>query len=278
MVLVRAGHYDPRMNRTSTVGSLLRDWRLRRRLSQLALACEAHISTRHLSFVETGRAKPSRELLLQLGEQLELPLRERNGLLLAGGYAPCFAEHAWTDAQLAAAREAVQRVLSAHDPYPALAIDGHWNLLQSNAMAQRLLSAVAPPLLQAPINVMRISLHPQGLAPAIVNLGTWRAHLLERLRRQVQHSGDPRLAALHAELSAYPRLPDEVAVPTPAYSPADDVVALLHFRTPVGELALFSTLTTFGTPQDITLSEVALEAFYPADAVTAERLRVLASM
>jgi transcriptional regulator with XRE-family HTH domain len=264
------------MNKTATVGSLLRDWRQRRRLSQLALACDAQISTRHLSFVETGRARPSRELLLQLGEQLELPLRERNKLLLAGGYAPCFAEHAWSDEQLAAAREAVQRVLSAHDPYPALAIDGHWNLLQSNAMAQRLLSGVAPELLIPPINVLRISLHPQGLAPAIVNLGSWRGHLLDRLRRQVQHSGDPLLTVLLDELSAYPRLPGEIAGPATGYSLAQDVVALLHLRTAVGELALFSTLTTFGTPQDITLSEVALEAFYPADAVTAERLRELA--
>jgi transcriptional regulator with XRE-family HTH domain len=264
------------MNQTATVGTLLRDWRQRRRLSQLALACEAQISTRHLSFVETGRAKPSRELLLQLGAQLDLPLRERNKLLLAGGYAPCFAENAWSAEQLAAAREAVQRVLSAHDPYPALAIDGHWNLLQSNAMAQRLLSGVAPQLLAQPINLLRISLHPLGLAPAIVNLSSWRDQLLDRLQRQVQHTGDQVLAELLAELSAYPRLPGEVAGPATGYSLANDVAALLHFRTAVGDLALFSTLTTFGTPQDITLSEVALEAFYPANAVTAQRLRELA--
>jgi transcriptional regulator with XRE-family HTH domain len=262
------------MNAIPAPGELLRDWRRRRRLSQLELAGEAEISTRHLSFVETGRSRPSRELILHLGSLLELPLRERNRLLLAAGFAPQFAENALSSAALQRAHEAVQRVLEAHQPYPALAVDRHWNLLLSNRPAQRLLQGIAPHLLTPCPNVLRISLHPQGLAPAIINLGEWRHHLLHRLRRLATGSGDPQMAELLEELSGYPPLADEQAGATHE-SPMPDVVVLFRLRSPLGELALFSTITLFGTPTDITLSELALEAFYPADAATAERLRAL---
>ena len=258
------------------IGSLLREWRQRRRLSQLELALQAEVSTRHLSFVETGRARPSRELVLHLAELLQLPLRERNRWLLSAGFAPAYAETALDDPALEAAREAVRRVIELHSPYPAVAVDRHWNLQMANGCAQALLGGVAPELLQAPANVLRLSLHPQGLAPQIINLRQWRQHLLARLRRQVQDSGDPALAALLEELAAFPSLPHEQAPHGTPESPAPDVLMLFRLHSPVGELALFSTLTVFGTPVDITLSELALECFYPADAETDRRLRALA--
>ncbi len=264
------------MEASSTpVGALLRGWRQRRRLSQLDLAGNARISTRHLSFVETGRAKPSCELILHLGELLDLPLRARNQLLLAGGFAPRFAEQQLSSAALQQAHQAVQRVLEAHDPYPALAVDRHWNLLLSNRMAQRLLHGVAPELLTPVANMLRISLHPLGLAPQIINLGQWRRHLLARLRRMVAAADDPILAALLQEVAGYPTVPGESAAGD-TDSPVPDVVMLFRLRSPLGELALFGTVTVFGTPTDITLSELMLEAFYPANAQTAERLRALA--
>lgn len=249
-----------------TVGSLLRDWRQRRHLSQLDLACEAEISTRHLSFLENGRARPSREMLLHLAERLEVPLRERNALLVAGGFAPLFAEHALDAPELSAAREAVQRVIDGHTPYPALAVDRHWQLVLANAAARRFLADVPAFLLQGRPNVLRISLHPEGLAPRIANLAEWRRHLLERLRRQIAHTGDPALVELHRELAAYPAPTED----DPANgSPWNGVVVPLRYRSPAGELALFSTITVFGTAVDITLSELAVEAFFPADTHTA---------
>ena len=263
------------MNNADPVGTLLRDWRQRRRLSQLDLAVDAQISTRHLSFIETGRSRPSRGLLLHLSELLALPLRERNRLLLAAGLAPQFVEHELSAAPLQPALDAVQHVLRAHDPYPALAVDRHWNLRLCNRMAELLLSAIPAELREPKLNVVRVSLHPQGLAPMIINLGEWRRHVLTRLRRQVVDSGDPVLADLLQELLRYPSLPGE-DVPGGYDSPAPDALVLLRLRSPLGELALFSTITVFGTPVDITLSELALESFYPADAVTGERLRTLA--
>lgn len=267
--------YDACME-TQTIGPLLRHWRTRRRRSQLDLALDAAVSTRHLSFVETGKSLPSRELLLRLGAVLELPLRERNRLLLAAGYAPHYPEHRLDEPELACALEAVRQVLAAHAPNPAVAVDRHWNLVLANAPAGRLLAGVSPDLLAVPANVLRITLHPQGLAPAIVNLGEWRAYLLARLRRLVDQSGDPVLEALLKELTGYPPLPDEDQ-PGGYDSPLPDVIALFRLRSPVGELRLFSTITVFGSPGDITLSELALEAFFPADAETAERLRLLAA-
>ncbi len=262
------------MESQPAVGALLRDWRLRRRRSQLDLALDARVSPRHLSFVESGRARPSRGLLLSLGDVLDLPLRERNRLLLAAGFAPHFPEHRLASPVLAGARDAVERLLDAHAPFPALAVDRHWNLQLANRPAQRLLSGVAEHLRSPVANMLRISLHPEGLAPLIDNLGEWRRHLLARLRKLVAATADPGLAQLLAELSSWPALPGETQ-PVRDESPLPEVMVLFRLRTPLGELALFSTVTTFGTPLDLTLSELMLESFYPADAATAERLRQL---
>jgi transcriptional regulator with XRE-family HTH domain len=252
------------------VGGLLREWRQRRHLSQLDLACEAEISTRHLSFVETGRASPSREMVLNLAERLEVPLRERNSLLVAAGYAPVFPERPLNDPALRAARRAIDLVLAGHEPYPALAIDRHWTLIASNKALAPLLAGVAPALLHAPVNVLRLSLHPDGVAPRIANLREWRSHLLERLRRQIDIAPDPTLLDLMKELRGYP-VPKGAGIidGTTEYA---GVVVPLRLMSGAGILSFFSTTMVFGTPVDITLSELALESFFPADAATAETL------
>jgi len=255
---------------SAEVGGLLRAWRMRRRLSQLDLALEADISSRHLSFLETGRARPSRDMILRLCDHLSLPLRERNALLLAAGFAPVFPQRALDDPALAAERAAIDMILAGHEPYPALAVDRHWTLVTMNRAVGPLLAGVDPELLTAPINVLRVSLHPSGLAPRIRNLAEWRAHLLARLHQQIDVSGDPTLAGLLRELSAYPapagRSPDvgSGAAVVPLELDANGTV-----------LSLFSTTTVFGTPIDVTLAELAIEAFYPADAATGERLRAM---
>jgi transcriptional regulator with XRE-family HTH domain len=258
---------------TRPVGDLLREWRQRRRLSQLDLACEAEISSKHLSFLETGRSLPSRDMVLHLAEQLDIPLRERNVLLLAAGYAPVFAERQLADPALDAARTAVDLVVAGHDPYPAFAVDGHWNVVTANAAMMSLCTAADASLLRPPVNMLRFSLHPAGLAPRIVNLGQWRAHLLERLRRQISLTADPILVELMTELRTYPD-PDagSPGAPTAGQDYAG-IVTPLHLAVEGGVLALFSTTTTFGTPRDITLAELALECLYPADPATAEALR-----
>jgi transcriptional regulator with XRE-family HTH domain len=256
-------------------GEHLRTWRQRRRMSQLDLASEADISTRHLSFVETGRAAPSREMVLRLAERLDVPLRERNALLVAAGYAPMYRERALDDPALGAARAAVQLILRSHEPYPALAVDRHWNLVAHNAVVPRLLAGLDPALLAPPPNVLRLSLHPQGLAPRIVNLGQWRHHLFERLRQQVHATGDPQLQALEQELRGYPVPPG--ADRTRLEGEVLGIAVPLRLRTPAGELNLISTTTIFGTPVDVTLQELALETFFPGDPATAEALRVLAA-
>jgi transcriptional regulator with XRE-family HTH domain len=263
------------MGAPQPVGDLLREWRRRRRMSQLDLALEAEISTRHLSFVESGRAQPSREMVLHLAERLEVPLRERNFLLVAAGFAPVFRERALHDPALASARKAIDLVLQGHEPYPALAIDRQWTMVASNAAVARLVGGADPSLLQPPINVLRLSLHPKGVAPRVANLPEWRAHLLERLRRQIEVSGDPVLADLLAELQAYPVAASSQKA-APASTELAGVVVPLQLVTEGGTLSLFSTTTVFGTPVDVTLSELALECFYPADAATAEALRGLA--
>jgi len=251
------------------VGEQLREWRQRRRLSQLDLACDAEISTRHLSFLETGRATPSREMLLRLAERLQVPLRERNALLLAAGFAPMFKERGLDDPELQVARGVVERVLAAHAPYPALAVDRHWHLALANAAVAPLLGGVAPELLEPPVNVLRLSLHPHGLAPRIVNFGEWRAHLLARMHAQVAASADPVLAALLRELADYP-------VPPPSGEPprheTGGIAVPFQLRTDDGVLSFLSTTTVFGTPVDITLAELALETFFPADEATARAL------
>jgi len=256
------------------VGTLIREWRQRRRLSQLDLACEADISTRHLSYVETGRSSPSREMLMHLAERLNVPLRERNMLLTAAGFAPLYRERPLTDPALDAARHAVDLVLKGHEPYPALAVDRHWTMLAHNRTVPLLLTDIDAELLKPPVNVMRLSLHPRGLAPRIVNLPQWREHLFMRLRGQIDASADAVLVDLLHELQSLP-LPDGVS---PAHGAAIDpslVAVPLLFRTPGGVLSFISTTTVFGTPVDVTLSELALETFFPADSHTAELLRRL---
>ena len=257
------------------LGALLREWRQRRKLSQLALALAADVSQRHLSFVESGRTRPSREMVLRLAAPLEVPLRERNRLLLAAGFAPSYPERRLDDPALVAARAAVERVLRAHEPYPALAVDRHWTLVAANRAVAPLLAGASATLLAPPVNVLRLSLHPDGVAPRIVNYGQWRTHLLERLRQQIAASGDDGLAALHDELRGYPPPARSRARRSPAA--ADDgagvFVPLQLAADDGGVLTFLSTTTVFGTPVDVTLAELALECFFPADDETAERLR-----
>lgn len=257
------------------VGDLLRGWRQRRRMSQLDLAVEAEISTRHLSFVETGRAQPSREMLLHLAESLDVPLRERNVLLTAAGYAPVFAERPLDDPALDAARRAVDLVLAGHEPFPALAVDRHWTLVAANQAVMRVMGDVAPALLQPPLNVLRLTLHPDGLAARIVNFAEWRGHLLARLRHQVDLSADLVLAELFHELAAYPVTRAQRGRVSHARSDGDMVVPF-QLHTDMGVLTFFSTTMVFGTPVDVTLAELAIESFFPADAATRETLRAMA--
>lgn len=250
---------------------MLREWRQRRRMTQLDLALEADISAKHLSFLETGRAQPSREMVLHLAESLDMPLRERNGLLIAAGFAPLFSERSLADPSLAKAREAIELVLKGHEPYPAVAVDRHWNVVSANKPVGVLMSAASAKLLAPPVNIMRLSLHPDGLASQIVNFHEVRAHLLARLKRQVELSGDAGLADLLREVSAYPK-PFRSVVPMREGN-ADDVLIRTILDTPAGRLSLFSTMTIFGSPVDVTLSELAIESFFPADSETAAILR-----
>ena len=272
-----ATKHKMRRTQPKAIGDLLREWRQRRRMSQLDLAMEAEISTRHLSFVETGRAQPSREMLLHLAERLEIPLRERNVLLTSAGYAPVFAERPLDDPALGAARQAIDLVLAGHEPYPALAIDRHWTLVAANNAVNLLLAGVAPALLAPPINVLRLTLHPDGLAPHISNLPEWRGHILARLRHQIDLSADPVLVELMRELSAFPVARTRPSWPKPESNHAQMVVPF-QLNTAVGLLTFFSTTMVFGTPVDITLSELAIESFFPADAETGEKLRALAAV
>jgi transcriptional regulator with XRE-family HTH domain len=260
------------MNATPPVGRLLREWRQRRRLSQLDFAAEAEISSKHLSFLETGRSQPSRDMLLRLAELLEVPLRERNAMLIAAGFAPMFAERSLSDPALKAARDAVELVLKGHEPHPALAIDRHWTMLAANSAVAALLGGVDPALLKPPVNVLRLSLHPDGVAPRIVNLAQWRAHLFARLRRQIDISADPVLSALLDELMEYPA---PAANAREARIDASSVVVPLQLAMEGAVLSFISTTTVFGTPIDVTLSELALESFFPADAATAAIVRAM---
>lgn len=225
--------------------------------------------------MESGRAQPSREMVLNLAERLDVPLRERNVLLVAAGFAPVFRERPLQDPALASARTAIDLVLKGHEPYPALAIDRHWTMVASNAAVARLIGDTDPSLLQPPVNVLRLSLHPKGVAPRIANLSEWRTHLLERLRRQIDVSADPVLVKLLDELQSYPAAGSSPRKAAPNTEFAS-VMVPLQFVTDAGTLSFFSTTTVFGTPVDITLSELALECFYPADAATAQALRALA--
>lgn len=252
------------MNTVRPVGDLLREWRQHRRMSQLSLACDADISTRHLSFVETGRAQPSRDMILHLADRLDVPPRQRNVLLVAAGFAPIFPARPLEDPALGPAWHAIQIILERQKPYPAFALDRHWGQVATNGALPGLYAGIAARLMEPPINVLRLSLHPEGLAPRIVNLAEWRAHLLDRLRRQIEITADPVLADLMEELARYPAGEDEAAA-HPA-SGSQSVLIPLRIATDAGVLSLFSTTTVFGTPVDVTLSELALELFFPADA------------
>jgi transcriptional regulator with XRE-family HTH domain len=252
------------------IGPLLRDWRRRRRLSQLDLANDATVSARHLSFVETGRSKPSRELVLHLAEHLSVPLRERNSLLLAAGYAPTYGQTPLDAAEMTPVRDALDSLLAGHQPFPAVVVDRRWDLVTANAPALSLLTeGVADELLAPPSNALRISLHPHGLAPRIANFPTWAAHLVDRVRREADLYGDPDLAALHDELCGYPGVAGSHEPPPVARQ----LFVPLVLHTGDRDLSFFSTVATFGTARDITVEELAIEAFYPADAATAEELR-----
>ena len=255
------------------IGSVLREWRERRRLSQLELALEAGVSTRHLSFVETGRSKPGRDMLLRILGQLEVPFREQNRLLLAGGHAPAFPERSLEDADLLPVRAALDQILAGHDPYPAVVVDRSWNFVAANSAMRDLIGDIEidPDLLEPPVNILRVGFHPRGLAPLVVNLGQWRAHFCQRLERQIAVTGDPELAALLAEILGYPTPPGE---PTPAPDPeAQEMLGPVRFRAPGGgELSFFGMFATFDTPFEVTTSELALELLFPADEATAEVL------
>src|SRR6201985_2913153 len=241
------------------IGDHLREWRQRRHLSQLDLAGDAEISARHLSFVETGRAAPSREMVLQLAERLEVPLREGNVWLVAAGFAPAFPQRSLDDPALKSARAAIDLVLKAHEPNPALAYDRHWNLVAANRMVMPLLKDVPPRLLGQPFNVLRLCFHPEALAARTVNLAEWCSHLLERLHRQCEATADPELIKLYQDLKAFP-------IPARSTPLSSDSVAIPFKLRHDGEtLSFFSTTMVFGTPVDITLSELALETFFPAD-------------
>src|ERR1043166_10008799 len=273
METARPARYLHAMASVRPIGDHLREWRQRRRLSQLDLALEADISTKHLSFLETGRAQPSRDMVLHLAERLDVPLRERNVLLVSAGYAPVFPQRGLEDPALQPARKAVDLVLKGHEPYPALAVDRHWTLVAHNAAIPPLLASASPKLMQALLNVLRRSLHPVGLAPRIEKPAEWRAHLLARLRQQIDVTADPVLTRLFDELAPYPAPGGAKAARVNVQQDYAGVVVPLRLRTDAGTLSFFSTTTIFGTPVDVTLAELAIESFFPADAASTDMLR-----
>ncbi|TCR67895.1 transcriptional regulator with XRE-family HTH domain [Rhizobium sp. BK376] len=268
--------YDPHMSVVSSerllpFGSMLRRWRQHRRLSQLEFAEAADSSARHLSYLETGRAKPSREMVLRLAECLDVPLRDRNRMLLSAGFAPAFEEHPLHD--LTSARLAIEQVINAHRPYPAFAVDRHWDIVLSNRVLPQLYVDVASPLLIPPVNVVRLMLHPDGMASRIVNLGQWRRHIISVLQHQIEARAEPGVRALLDEVISYPytSLGEERNASEGEYRFATP----LQIRTDLGTISFISTTTVFGTPTEVTLSELALEMLFPADAETVERVGLL---
>jgi transcriptional regulator with XRE-family HTH domain len=255
------------------VGSFLRDWRQRRRMTQLELALSAGISARHLSFVETGRSKPGRDMLLRVAEHLNIPYRERNQILLVAGHAPAFPERPLQDPALAPVRVAIDRILDAHEPFPGIAFDRGWNLVAANAPASMMVEGVDldPSLLEPPVNVLRLGLHPRGIAPYIVNLAHWRAHFLGRLAQQIVVTGDAELKTLMDELAKYPAGEgDGVGA---AESGVSEILGPVRVRVPAGgEWSLFGMFASFDTPFEVTTSELALELLFPADSATQEAL------
>ncbi|MCV7260955.1 helix-turn-helix domain-containing protein [Mycobacterium shimoidei] len=255
-----------------SVGALLREWRARRRVSQLDLSLGVGVSARHLSFIETGRSRPSAEMVLALADGLDIPLRERNTLLLAAGYAPRYQTRPLDDDALTPARSALQRLLDAHHPYPGVVIDRCWNIVQANAAASAMTAGLPQSLLGPPANVYRICLHPDGLAGRTLNFDEWAAYLVNQLRRTIALTGDATLQALHEEVLSYPG----VKAASTHRGPPDNAALLIPFQLEIAggqRLSMFTTLTTFGTPLDVTLDELAVELFYPVDSESAELLR-----
>jgi transcriptional regulator with XRE-family HTH domain len=255
--------------RSDEIGDLLRGWRERRRFSQLELASRAGVSSRHLSFIETGRSTPTSAMIERLAEHLDVPLRERNRLLLSAGYAPAYTDNDLDAPEMAAVHSAIQQVLRGHEPYPSVAVDRTWNLLHANTGIALFTEGAAADLLEPPVNALRLSLHPEGMAPRIVNLAEWRARILGRLRREISATADPDLADLYTELKSYSS--DATVVELDPCERAG-VVVPLRYRIGDTELSFVSTTTVFGTPTDITVAELAIESFLPADAETAVAL------
>ena len=253
----------------SAFGPMLREWRRRRRLTQLDLGLAADVSARHLSFLETGRARPSRDMVLHLSEELDVPLRGRNELMIAAGFAPAYTEHGLEDNELTEVRRSLQQILTGHEPNPAVLVDGSWNMLSANRAVAAFVELVDPELMAAPVNVLRASLHPRGLAPHVEDLAEYAAHLVSRLRRQAERSATTGLRALLDEVSGYCR----DAGLDPNAHPRDRIVLPLRLRHPDQELTLFSTVAVLGAPLDVTLDEIAIESFFPADDATAAYLR-----
>jgi transcriptional regulator with XRE-family HTH domain len=252
-------------------GDLLRTWRQRRRVSQLDLAIEADVSARHVSFLETGRARPSREMVMRLAGELEVPLRQRNRMLVAAGFAPVYAEREVRAPEMAAVRRALDRILAGHEPYPAVVVDAAWNLVAANTAAALFMEGVPAELLKEPVNVMRLSLHPEAVGGRLVNLAEVRAHLLHQLRRQAEASAYGALGELYDELASYtyPGVDLNVAhAPGPA-----DILVPLRIRHGDRVLSMFTTIATFGTPVEVTVSELAIEMFWPGDEETATAFR-----
>jgi len=260
-------------NGSRSIGDHLRGWRERRHLSQLELSLRAEVSTRHLSFVETGRAAPGRELILRLGEELQIPLRERNTLLVAAGFAPIFQQRRFDDPALDSVRTILGLALENQKPFPAYVIDRHWTVVASNAAVPVLYEGLAPELVRPPINVIRLMLDPRGMAPRIVNFTAWRTHLLAQVRRQLSLTADPLLESLLREALAFPagKMNDD------GYAPIEGPAMLLRVETRLGRLSFLGATTVFGTPADVTLEEIALEVLYPADAFTDKTVRAAAA-
>jgi transcriptional regulator with XRE-family HTH domain len=251
-----------------TVGMLVKRWRERRRRSQLDVSLAADLSAKHLSYIETGRSNPSRDMLERICDELDVPLRERNRLYLAAGFAPVHRERPFED--LGAAQDAVQAVLKGMEPNPAAAVNVRWDLLAANQAMHAFLAGLPEELTGPPVNMLRATLHPDGLAPMVRNLDQWRAHVIRRVRRQLERTAADGLPELLAELERF-------GVRSSSTAPADDLVVPLHLSTPHGELRFLYAATVFGSPRDVTLDEIAIETFFPADTATAAVLRAIAS-
>ncbi|SDO37200.1 helix-turn-helix domain-containing protein [Actinacidiphila guanduensis] len=266
---------EDRRQRSATVGELMRRWREQRGYSQLALANRADISARHLSFLETGRSRPSRDMVLRLGRHLDLALREQNQLLLAAGYAPAFTDSSLDAVEMSPVRDALRQILAGHEPFPALVVDRNWNIVASNSGFALFAKGASPELLRPPVNALRLAVHPDGMQPRIANFPEWRAQLMMRLQRRVELTAEPGLAELHRELSGYPGGAEPAGPRADRMDPAADLTVPLRLRYQDADLSLICTIATFGMPLDVTVAELAVEAFLPADPATAAVLTKL---